>query len=85
MTREDFLAWAARQPSRRFERIDGIVVAMTPGRIAHNLRTGAASAAERPDACSRSAGAGRGAVAGQRNTRPGNQAARLRSIRQASA
>lgn len=42
MTREEFLAWVARQPSGRFERIDGIVVAMAPERIAHNRRKGAA-------------------------------------------
>jgi Uma2 family endonuclease len=42
MTREAFLAWADQQPSGRFERIDGIVVAMAPERASHNLRKGAA-------------------------------------------
>ena len=42
MTREEFLAWVARQPSGRFERIDGIVIAMAPERIAHNRRKAAA-------------------------------------------
>ena len=42
MTREDYRAWAAAQPSGRFERIAGIVVAMAPERAAHNLRKGSA-------------------------------------------
>lgn len=42
MTREAFRAWVDRQPSGRFERIAGIVVAMAPERAAHNLRKGAA-------------------------------------------
>lgn len=42
MTREDFLAWAEQQPSGRFERIDGIVVAMAPERASHNRRKRAA-------------------------------------------
>jgi Uma2 family endonuclease len=42
MTREEFLAWVDRQPTGRFERIDGIVVAMAPERASHNLRKGAA-------------------------------------------
>jgi Uma2 family endonuclease len=42
MTRDEFLAWAEQQPSGRFERIDGIVVAMAPERASHNLRKGAA-------------------------------------------
>jgi Uma2 family endonuclease len=42
MTREEFLAWVERQPSGRFERIDGIVVAMAPERASHNLRKGSA-------------------------------------------
>jgi Uma2 family endonuclease len=42
MTREEFLAWSERQPSGRFERIDGIVVAMAPERASHNLRKGSA-------------------------------------------
>ena len=41
MTRAEFLAWVEQQPSRRFERIDGIVVAMAPERASHNLRKGA--------------------------------------------
>jgi len=42
MTREEFLIWVEQQPSGRFERIDGIVVAMAPERASHNLRKGAA-------------------------------------------
>jgi Uma2 family endonuclease len=42
MSRAEFLAWIAQQPSGRFERIDGIVVAMGPERASHNLRKGAA-------------------------------------------
>jgi Uma2 family endonuclease len=42
MTRDEFLAWVDQQPSGRFERIDGVVVAMAPERASHNLRKGAA-------------------------------------------
>jgi Uma2 family endonuclease len=42
MTREEFLAWTNQQPTGRFERIDGIVVAMAPERASHNLRKSAA-------------------------------------------
>jgi Uma2 family endonuclease len=42
MTREEFLAWVDQQPTGRFERIDGIVLAMAPERASHNLRKGAA-------------------------------------------
>jgi Uma2 family endonuclease len=42
MTREEFLAWVQQQPSGRFERIDGIVVAMAPERVSHNRRKRAA-------------------------------------------
>jgi len=42
VTREEFLARVEQQPSGRFERIDGIVVAMAPERASHNLRKGAA-------------------------------------------
>lgn len=42
LTREEYLAWMARQPDGRYERIDGIVVAMAPERVAHNLRKAAA-------------------------------------------
>src|SRR5580693_5755199 len=41
MTRDEFQAWVDQQPSGRFERIDGIVVAMAPERVAHNRRKGA--------------------------------------------
>ena len=41
MTRDEFHAWVNQQPSGRFERIDGIVVAMAPERASHNLRKGA--------------------------------------------
>jgi Uma2 family endonuclease len=36
MTPAEFLAWAEQQPSGRFERIDGVVVAMAPERASHN-------------------------------------------------
>ena len=42
LTREQFLAWVDQQPSGRFERIDGIVVAMAPDRASHNRRKRAA-------------------------------------------
>jgi Uma2 family endonuclease len=42
MTREDYRVWAAQQRSHRFERIEGIVVAMAAERAAHNLRKGSA-------------------------------------------
>jgi Uma2 family endonuclease len=42
MTRQEFLAWVEQQPIGRYERIDGIVVAMAPERSAHNLRKAAA-------------------------------------------
>ena len=42
MSRDEFLAWVKQQPTGRFERIDGIVVAMAPERISHNRRKGAA-------------------------------------------
>jgi Uma2 family endonuclease len=42
MTRENFLAWADQQPIGRFERIDGIVVRMSPERISHTRCKGAA-------------------------------------------
>jgi Uma2 family endonuclease len=38
MTRDEFLAWVEQQPSGRFERIDGVVVAMAPERASHNRR-----------------------------------------------
>ena len=47
MTREEFIAWSEQQSSGRFERIDGIVVAMAPERASHNLRKGAARDAMR--------------------------------------
>ncbi len=40
MTREEFQVWVDQQPSGRFERIDGIVVAMAPERASHNRRKG---------------------------------------------
>ena len=42
MTRDESVAWAAQQPSGRFERIDGIVVAMAPERMSHLRRKTAA-------------------------------------------
>jgi Uma2 family endonuclease len=47
MTREEFLAWTTRQPTGRFERIDGIVIAMAPERISHIRRKVAALVALR--------------------------------------
>lgn len=41
MTRQEFLAWVAQQPTGRFERIDGIVVSMAPERISHSRRKAA--------------------------------------------
>lgn len=38
MTRDAYRAWAGQQPSHRFERIEGVVVAMAPERASHNLR-----------------------------------------------
>jgi Uma2 family endonuclease len=38
MTRAEYRAWAERQPSGRFERIDGVIVAMAPEREEHNRR-----------------------------------------------
>jgi Uma2 family endonuclease len=35
MTREEYRAWAEQQPTGRFERINGIVVAMAPERVSH--------------------------------------------------
>lgn len=42
MSRTEFQAWVDQQPTGRFERIDGIVVAMAPERTSHNLRKAAA-------------------------------------------
>ena len=42
MTREAYHAWAEQQSSRRFERHQGIVVAMAPERAGHSLRKAAA-------------------------------------------
>jgi Uma2 family endonuclease len=42
MTRQEYLAWVEQQPTGRFERIDGIVVAMAPERASHNLCKGSA-------------------------------------------
>jgi Uma2 family endonuclease len=38
MTRSEYQAWSAHQPAGRFERIDGVVVAMAPERVEHNDR-----------------------------------------------
>src|SRR5271166_485933 len=38
MSREEYRAWAEQQPSGRFERVNGVVVAMAPERAGHNLR-----------------------------------------------
>jgi Uma2 family endonuclease len=42
MTREEFFAWMDQQSTGRYERIDGIVIAMTPERISHTRRKGSA-------------------------------------------
>jgi Uma2 family endonuclease len=42
MTREEYRAWAEQQSRGRFERHQGIVVAMAPERAGHNLRKAAA-------------------------------------------
>ncbi len=38
MTRAEYRAWTEQQPAGRFERIDGVVVAMAPERVEHNDR-----------------------------------------------
>lgn len=38
MTRTEYRAWVEQQPRGRFERIDGVVVAMAPERVEHNDR-----------------------------------------------
>jgi Uma2 family endonuclease len=38
MTRTEYRVWAEQQPYGRFERIDGVVVAMAPERVEHNDR-----------------------------------------------
>jgi Uma2 family endonuclease len=35
MTRAEYRTWAEQQPAGRYERVDGVVVAMAPERIAH--------------------------------------------------
>lgn len=48
MSREEFLAWVTQQPAGRYERIDGVVVAMAPERVSHNrCKRAAQSALER--------------------------------------
>jgi Uma2 family endonuclease len=38
MSRDEYRAWAEHQASRRFERVNGVVVTMAPERIGHNSR-----------------------------------------------
>lgn len=38
MNREEYRAWTARQTTGRFERVNGVVVAMAPERAGHNDR-----------------------------------------------
>ena len=38
MTRDEYRAWALRQESGRFERVNGVVVAMAPEQAGHNDR-----------------------------------------------
>jgi Uma2 family endonuclease len=40
MTREEYRAWAEHKHSGRFERVNGVVVAMAPERAGHNRRKG---------------------------------------------
>jgi len=35
MTRDEYRLWAEHQPTGRFERIEGVVVAMAPERASH--------------------------------------------------
>src|ERR1700674_1772153 len=35
MSRDEYRRWAEQQPTGRFERIDGVVVAMAPKRLSH--------------------------------------------------
>ena len=37
MSREEYMRWAEQYPTGKFERIDGVVVAMAPERVGHNL------------------------------------------------
>ena len=38
MSRDEYRAWAVLQPTGRFERVNGVVLAMAPERAGHNLR-----------------------------------------------
>ncbi|MDB5404031.1 MAG: hypothetical protein QOD93_7037 [Acetobacteraceae bacterium] len=38
MTRDEYRTWAQQQPGGRFERVNGVVVAMAPERVGHNDR-----------------------------------------------
>ncbi len=38
MSRENYRAWAEQQPPGRYERVNGVVVAMAPERLGHNDR-----------------------------------------------
>jgi Uma2 family endonuclease len=38
MSHEEYRAWAEQQPASRFERVNGVVVAMTSERAGHNRR-----------------------------------------------
>jgi Uma2 family endonuclease len=38
MSRDEYRAWAEQQPAGRFERVNGVVVAMAPERASHNRR-----------------------------------------------
>jgi Uma2 family endonuclease len=37
MTREEYYTWAERQPTGKFERVNGVVVAMASERLIHNI------------------------------------------------
>jgi len=38
LTRDEYRAWAEQQPTGRFERVNGVIVAMAPERAGHNRR-----------------------------------------------
>jgi len=51
MNRADYRAWALGQPSGRYERVNGVVVAMGPERAGHNKRKALAGAPSRRTDC----------------------------------
>lgn len=89
MTRAEYRGWAAQQPHGRFERIDGVVVAMAPERVEHNDRKMRAwlalrravrdAGVPRQHSGAKSVGGRRGTVSGCKRHRPGMEAARILS------